>query len=160
MEGYLTYCYCDQDSEKFEREWVKSEGKLWQKTDPNFQEGTYSECHQRLREKIQTGDYLFFRTNWRSVPYIIGYFLIGNKEKQDEFEGPQLIAKDRLCIDFNLHLNKELVEMINPEARNLYKNVRSWAEGVNFALGFRQYKKLNEEKTKNLLKLIHRNAWA
>ncbi len=161
MEGYLTYCYCDQDSEKFERGWVKDEGNLWQKTDPNFQERTYSECHLKLREKIQIGDYLFFRTNWRRAPYIIGYFLIGDKKKQEEFEGPRLIAKERLCIDFNFQIDAELLTFLSPRLKMAPKPEKmSWAQYVNNTLGCRKDIVLNEEKTKNLLKIIHCNVWA
>ncbi len=150
MKGYLTYCYCKQNLEKFE--------KLDEKTDPNFQEGTYSECHNDIRERIQLGDYLFLRTNWRQEPYIIGYYEISEKH-EGEF-GKILIAKNRVCIDFNLYIDQELLAFLRPGLKiELKPEEMSWAQYVNYTLGHRKYIILNEEKTNSLLSKIKQNGW-
>jgi len=150
MRGYLTYCYCRQDSEKFE--------KLEEKTDPNFKEGTYTECHNDIRKRIQPGDFLFLRTNWKDTPYIIGYYEIS--EKRDGEFGKILVAKNRICIDFNLQIDKELLAFLKPGLKIEMKPEKmSWAQYVNNTLGFRKYIILNEEKTKGLLNRIKQNGW-
>ncbi|MGB9708150.1 MAG: hypothetical protein ACPLXC_02375 [Candidatus Pacearchaeota archaeon] len=150
MKGYLTYCYCKQDSEKFE--------KLDEKVDPNFKEGSYKVCHREIRNRIQVGDFLFLRTNWRNEPYIIGYYEIS--EKRDSETGKILIAKNRLCIDFNLEIDRELLNILRPELNiDLKSETVSWVKYVNNSLGCRGYLFLNEEKTKTLVKMIHSNSW-
>lgn len=146
MKGYLTYCYCKQNSEKFER--------LDEKIDPNFKEGKYSVCHRDIRERIQVGDFLFLRTNWRNCPYLVGYYEISEKYK-GKF-GPVLLAKNRICVDFNLPIDAEILHYLRPELKiDNYESKRiSWAQYVNYALGHRKYIVLGEEKTQNLAMLI------
>lgn len=98
MKGYLAYCYCRQDSEKFE--------KLDGKTYPTFRKDTYSVCHREIREKIQVKYSLFLRTNWRGCPYIVGYYEINEKNSN---LGPILVAKNRLGIAFNLPIDAEIL---------------------------------------------------
>lgn len=148
MKGYLTYCYCKQDSARFE--------KLDEKVDPDFQKGTYSICHHDIRERIQIGDFLFLRTNWRDTPYIIGYYEIS--KKCDGRFGPVLVAKNRICINFNLEINPELLEFLRPGKSSKPKNI-SWAQYVNYALGHRKYIVLEEGKTKSLATLIKQSSW-
>ena len=140
----ITFCFADQDSETFKRAIVKeTKCGLERKADPDFEEGTYSVCHQKLREKMEAGGTLFFRTTWRDEPYIIGYFDIAER-KEGEY-GPVLIAKKRVCINYRLPVSFLILDKLAPNSlyfkHLLYKTM---PQVVNYAPG-RQYKILEEE---------------
>ncbi|MBS3165007.1 hypothetical protein J4439_06255 [Candidatus Woesearchaeota archaeon] len=165
MQGYLTYCFSDWLSESFRRAPMRiRDGKrtdvplrtsledlvegedYYVKADPDFDALTYRVCHRRLRERIQPGDYLFFRTNHCEQQYVIGYFRIQGKE--DSERGPILHGDraDSLLLDFRLELspqNWDVVQRLNPRAQ--YHPERSINLNL-LALG-RNYLLLDEERT-------------
>ncbi len=172
--GFITYCFSDWEADSFkrapmkirdgERSEVPQHGSLeglvegedyYLKPDPDFDELTYGICHRKLREKIQPGDYLFFRTNHRDQQFIIGYFRVADKVEGDR--GPVLIADPERsrCIDFDFKLsedNWDVVETLNPRAKGRYDSERADSRNM-MALG-RNYLILDQEKTDYLLGLL------
>lgn len=153
----ITFCFSDQNSNKFKRGIIqKTKCGLERKVDPDFEKGTYSVCHQKLREKMEVGGTLFFRTTWHDEPYIIGYFDIGEKVKGEY--GPILIAKKKVCVDYDLSISIMTLEKIAPGFPHFsYILHKTMPQIVNYALG-RQYKVLNEEQAIYLKTLIERIA--
>lgn len=172
--GFITYCFSDWEADTFKRApMVMRDGKrtdtplhgsldtlvegedYYIKPDPDFDGLTYSRCHRKLREQIQPGDYLFFRTNYRDRQFLIGYFRI--QEKLGGEKGPVLIADpdESRCVDFSCELsgeNWEIVEKLNPRAIGGYDPGRAISRNMMF-LG-RNYLVLDREKTDYLLGLL------
>jgi hypothetical protein len=153
LAAYITTCFADWQSDTFRRGIMavrndkrtntqirralrsdEVEGVHWyRKTDPDFEQFTYRKCHRGLRQVLEVGDTLFFRTLWRGKPYIIGYMVIAGKS------GP---ANDPVChadrsishlIDFRLPVTMGLVRRLNPRARALRRcDFNHW---VNARLG-------------------------
>lgn len=159
MLSAITFCFSDPSSEIFKRGIIReTKSGIERKAYLNFEKGTYSVCHQTPREKIESGGTLFFRTTCRDDFYIIDYFEIS--EKRDGEFGKILVAKNRVCIDFNLHINHELLVFLRPGLKiDLLPAKRSWVQYVNYTLGYKKHIVLNEEKTKSLLSRIKQNGW-
>jgi hypothetical protein len=160
MTGRIVYCYSDQRISIFRQGIIDNQ----RKTDPNFSNGTYSVCQLKLRKVIEPEDVLFFRTAWKDKPYIIGYFIIGNK-KLGEY-GPVLIAKERICINYNLPITEEIIRFLRPDLNGkinktlklrlsggIERNATS-LENANFCLGCRSFLNLPEKQTEGLIKII------
>jgi len=124
------------------------------KPDPDFSNFTYRSCHKKLRQQIEPGDILFFRTLWRGKQYLIGYFLI--KQKADDSDNPICIG-DSLCSflspEFKIEITPELVRKINPKA--VFKKSQHVNSQINHWLG-RNYLKLDTKKTVYLMNLIQK----
>jgi hypothetical protein len=171
MNGFLTVCYSDQGTESFERgvfyikngRKTKSQVKralspnevqgahFWRKPDPDFSRLTYSICHRRLRQKLEVGDILFFRTLWRGRHYLLGYFLV--KDKVDsglKDRGPIIFGDDErsLLIHYVLKITPALVMKLNPRSLppKRGENLNMW---MNRRLG-RDHLRLSPENTEFL----------
>lgn len=172
--GFITYCFSDWEADTFKRapmairdgtrtdtplhgslEGLVKDEDYYFKPDPDFEQGTYSRCHRTLREQIQPGDFIFFRTNYKDRQFLIGYFRI--KDKIDGKKGPILVADpdESRCIDFEFELSEEnwdVIEKLNPRAINGYDSGRTINRNMMF-LG-RNYLILDNEKTNFLLGLL------
>lgn len=174
MEGFLTVCFSDWTKDYFSRGVMRiingrrtdqpirrnlkineKEGvDYYIKTDPDFENFSYSRCHKKLRQQIKCGDLLFFRTLWRGKHYFIGYFLI--KEKRGNPENPICLAdknQSLLLPNFIVPITPAVVKKLNPKAvflksRNLNLQINEW-------LG-RNYLKLDQKKTAYLKNFLER----
>lgn len=172
MRGFLTVCFSDWTKEYFSRGIMRiSNGRrtnypiyrslrpdekerrdYYIKHDPDFSDFTYSCCHRQLREQIQPGDILFFRTLWRRKHYFIGYFLI--KEKVDDPDDPICIADKNgsfLVSGYQIEITPKIVKKLNPRAR--FRKSRHINSQINEWLG-RNYMRLDSEKIAYLMDLI------
>lgn len=176
IKGFITVCFSDWTKEKFNRgvmrivngdrtdypvrrdlkPWEKENIDYYVKPDPDFSKLAYRSCHRKLRQKIQPGDILFFRTLWRGSQYFIGYFLI--KEKTGDSNNPICIG-DRpssfLSPEFKIKITEEMVRKLNPKA--VFKKMQPVNPQINHWLG-RNYLKLDTEKTVYLMSLIQKHA--
>lgn len=137
MTGYITVCYSDQTQDKFKRgvmrirdgkrtdEILKRELREYElenrdyyiKSDPNFDNWTYSVCHKSLRKALLPKDVLFFRTLWRGKQYFIGYFEISLKTGDEN--NPVCYAdsgKSFLIDGYRFVIKPEVVELLNENA--------------------------------------------
>lgn len=174
MRGFLTICYCDWTKKYFSRgvmriignkrtnqpiyRSIKSDEKeekdYYIKTDPDFSNFTYSRCHKKLRQQIQPGDILFFRTLWQRKQYFIGYFLI--KEKTGSSENPICVADKNSSLfvpDFRIKITPEIVKKLSPRA--VFKKSRHINSQINENLG-RNYLCLDSQKVAYLVNLIQK----
>lgn len=173
MPGFITTCFCDWNSETFRRGVMKiRNGKrtdcairrqlrpdevqgrdYYIKVDPDFDNGTYSRCHLKLRQTLQPEDVLFFRALWRERPYVVGYFTIDHKEESEC--GPVCAAdlSESKLVNFSLEVTPILLETLNPKFRH-NKN-RNWNFQANEFLG-RNYMRLTVDATQKLLEIIVR----
>ena len=174
MAGFLTVCFSDWNSDVFRRGVMAirngrrteqplrrplrpdeiEEVHYYIKPDPDFDTGFYTHCHRKLRQAIQVGDTLFFRTLWRGQPYLIGYFLIEAKLLSDE--SPVCLAnleKSRL-IDFRLKITPRLIRKVRPNA--VLVPGRHFNHQVNQTFG-RSYIRLSDPATRYLIERINRH---
>jgi len=171
MSGFITYCFSDWQSELFQRGVMQIKNgtrnstpirrpmradelenrDYYIKADPNFERGTYGVCHRKLRQIIQPGDVLFFRTLWRGRQYFIGYFLI--KRIDGTEANPILIAdlKNSQLIHFALPITLDLAQQINPDTS--FRNGVHPNKSLNGRLG-RNYKRIDERTTHMLMELV------
>ncbi len=176
MNGYITPCFSDWNATTFQRgvmqvkngtrtdrairrplqEKEEIEGvDYYVKPDPDFDNYTYSRCHRSLRKSIDIGDLLFFRTLWRNKHYLIGYFLIEDKEGDPENPICIASAEDSPLIDFSLTMSPDLVRKINPRAK--FTSTRPLNRQMNEFLG-RNYLRLNSDGLKLLRRLVEKEA--
>lgn len=173
MNGFITYCFSDWQSEQFRRGVMQIKNgrrtdtpirrliqaeefeniDYYVKADPNFELGTYGVCHRKLRQTIRPRDILFFRTLWRGMQYFIGYFLIeriGGTEAN-----PILISdlKNSQLIHFALPITLDLAQQINPEM--VFRSGVHPNTSINGRLG-RNYKRIDEHTTHMLMELIQK----
>ena len=172
MQGYVTYCFSDWMSASFQRGIMRirdgervdlpirrplrsdeREGReYYVKPDPDFERGTYSVCHRRLRIALDAGDLLFFRSLWRGKQYLIGYFSVAEKRGPDD--DPVIIAdlaRSRL-VHFQLPITLRVARIINPETR-FRRGVADNAV-LNGRLG-RNYKRLPPKAADRLVALCN-----
>lgn len=126
------------------------------KADPDFAQGTYSVCHRKMRQVMQVGDVLFFRTLWRGQQYLVGYFLV--REKRGMSDDPILVAdsKKSVLVHFKVPVTIKLAQKINPAMRlraGVHRN-----SSINGRLG-RNFKRL-DAKTTHMLMLLVKNITA
>lgn len=96
----------------------EGEGVDWyRKADPDFERGTYSRCHKALRKTLHIGDVLFFRTLWRDVPHLIGYFEITNKTGDSDDPLCVTDVTHAKCVDFLVPIGLGMVLMVNSKAK-------------------------------------------
>lgn len=173
MSGFITYCFSDWQSERFERgrahivNGVRTDNPIrrplrknelegidyYVKADPDFTTGTYGVCHRKLRQIIQPGDILFFRTLWRKEQYLIGFFSIEGKCGEDE--NPILCAnlQSSRLIHFSLPITFDLAKQINPKTKfrdGVHPNC-----SINGRLG-RNFKRIDNATTNMLLTLVEK----
>jgi len=173
MNGFITYCFSDWQSELFQRGVMQIKNgtrndvpirrpmqvyelenrDYYVKADPNFELGTYSVCHRKLRQVIQPGDVLFFRTLWRRKQYFIGYFLV--KRKGGTEANPFLVAdlKNSQLIHFTLPITLDLAQQINPDTS--FRSCVHPNASINGRLG-RNYKRIDEHTTYMLIELMQK----
>lgn len=179
MKGFITYCFGDWQSGEFQRGVMRMrqsrktdepirrslkkeerEGRdYYVKADPDFSALTYSVCHRKLRQLVEVGDVLFFRTLWRGQQYLVGYFLV--REKRGISDNPILVADPErsVLVHFKVPVTLELARKINPAM-----HLRTGAHrnsSINGRLG-RNFKRLDAKTTRMLIKLIkaRKNATA
>jgi len=169
-KGMVTYAYSDWNVNHFANGIMKIRGgkhtdvpihrslkenenegiDYYVKPDPNFKDATYDVCHPEIRERINVGEFLFFRTLWRESPYFFGYFHIG--EKIDGEKGPILKADMWGRFPYTMPISEETVLNLNPKAKD--SHARSFNEWVNYNLGYRRYLELDEQRTDYLLNVM------
>jgi len=170
MNGYITVCYSDQNQEIFKRgvmrirNGVKTEEIIQRplrkddiegenyyiKTDPNFDQWTYSICHKSLRKVLSPKDILFFRTLWRGNQYFIGYFTISHKS--GDGNNPVCYAdlsNSFLINGYKFVITPKLVEILNDNA-----DYSKTSNKKRFVSGYlsRCYLHLSADKTEFLKK--------
>ena len=175
MAGFLTVCFSDWNADKFRRgvmrikDGVRTNRPIRRplqpdeiegihyciKPDPDFERGLYRVCHLKLRQVIEAGDVLFFRTLWRGQPYLIGYFWIAGKSSgRDDPVCLADLSSSRL-IDFSLEITPSLIRKVNPRAALVPG--RHFNHQVTQAFG-RNYIRLSDEATDYLIRLIEQHA--
>ncbi len=168
MTGYVTVCYSNQSEEVFKRapmrirngvrtnELIKRKIRknekenedYYIKTDPNFDNYTYSTCHRSLRKVLLPGDILFFRTLWRGKEYFIGYFDIVYKSTYKDDNKCYALPQTSLLIPgYRYVITPSLVQRLNPNA-NLSRSVNE-NRFISYYLA-RSYLKLTLENTRFL----------
>ncbi len=174
MTGFLTVCFSDWNADEFQRGVMRIKDGVrtncpihrplypdevegihyYIKPDPDFERGLYRACHLKLRQVLEAGDVLFFRTLWRGKPYLIGYLtILGKSGKMDPICLADF-ARSRL-IHFSLKITPSLIRKVNPRATL----VPGWHfnDQVTQAFG-RNYFRLSDKSTKYLIRLINRHA--
>ena len=175
MRGYITVCFSDWINDNFDNgvmhitNGIRTDRPIrrklaineiegvhyYRKPDPDFKNFTYSRCHKSLRQQLQRGDVLFFRTLWQEKQYIIGYFLI--KGIMGDPKNPICLAdpNQSLLIDYKFEVTLDLVRFLNPlaylnQSRHFNKCTNEW-------LG-RNYLSLDLETATCLINLLKETA--
>lgn len=172
MTGFITVCFSDWNADTFQpgvmaiRKGKRTDQPIrrplrpdevqgtdyYIKPDPDFQNGLYVCCHRKLREALQAGDTLFFRTLWCGEPYLIGYFLIEAKFRDKDPVCVANLEKSRL-IDFQLTITPRLIRRVRPNA--VLVPGRHFNHQVNQVFG-RNYSRLSDPATRYLIGRIKR----
>jgi hypothetical protein len=172
VAGYLTVCFSDWTKDSFRNGVMRIvDGRrtddpirrsinpaevegidYYIKPDPDFRGCAYRRCHRQLRQQLEVGDILFFRTLWRNCQHLIGYFTIS--AKVGDTEDPVCLAdpsRSLLLPGYIVPITEELVCRLNSCAvPNSTRHINAW---INENLG-RNYLRLSAERTAFLKALL------